>query len=161
MRWIGLALVVGAGFLAGCAAGDSLRRRADFLGQVGSLLTFLGQEAEYSGDTFGAILSRSNACALFQMEKELLYSDLPLQLLRAMNNGPCRQNLTPEQRDTLKTLWNALGTGPREREIKRLSLAARRFSAWENEARTAAESKGALYRTVGLYGGLAAAVLLA
>lgn len=158
LKLIGSGLVILFGAAAGRNAGKRLTDRCRDLELTAELLRRLLMLLEYEQPTVDEMLSRT----------ALPEGRLPL-FIKAARGGRSalltelrenRDELSVTDRDRLEELFTDLGSSDKAGEQQRLSAAEQYFRTRAESLRPEAESRSRLYRSLGLLGGVFAAVML-
>lgn len=164
MRLMGAAILTAAGFLAGLAAADGLRRRQALRDELGRMLTLLG---------FELARFRTPLPAVFEKLSEQLAGQTA-ELCRRVRDGLdqlgsreldeiWRDALAPlpaEERRILTPLGQVLGRYGAEEQLAAVDACRKEMERARDEAADALRERGRMYIGVGAAGAAALAVLL-
>ena len=157
LKIIGGFLLAAAGLGFGCARARRLAIRREFLGRVLTFISCLSTELRYRNDD---IFSLVNSCGeLFQVSQigsSPFYSSWRARIGKLRR----RWSLTPRDMDLLDELGSRLGTTDSEGQLTHLAHYKALFERQLAEARADAEQKTKLYKTLGLFAGVSAAIML-
>lgn len=162
MRIAALCLLVFIGFQGGVLAGEGLLQTADLLEKTVRFLKELQTGLRFRQQTYAELL---NATAL---TSEVLNSTLFVaspefqqQLESAITQGKCAAFFNEKQLHMLQEALLETGFGTRVVEEERLSFYIEYFKQQAEDAKNTEKEKRPLYRSLGLYIGILAAILLA
>ncbi len=157
LKIIGAFLLAAAGFGFGCAPARRLAARREFLRRALTFISCLSTELRYRNDD---IFSLVNSCGeLFQVSQSgssPFYSSWRACIGRLR----FRWSLTPRDTELLDELGSRLGTTDSEGQLTHLEHYRALFERQLAEARSDAEQKTKLYKTLGLFVGVSAAIML-
>ncbi len=157
LKIIGALLLAAAGLGFGCARARRLAERQEFLGRVLTFISCLSTELRYRNDD---IFSLVNSCGeLFRVSQSgstPFYSSW----LDCIGKLRRRWSLTPRDAELLDELGSRLGTTDPEGQLTHLAHYNALFERQLAEAREQAEQKTKLYKTLGLFAGVSAAIML-
>lgn len=161
-KLIGVMLLLGISLSAGQSAADKLHRRAAYLRLLRQWLT------EITGQLR---ISLPLTADLLRMTAENpVYRSLEFLQTAAVNAGQfpdCWENalrsdrmLTAEMHDVLSAVGQTLGSTALDGQLSVLTLCTERLADLQRQAEQTAREKSSLYRSMGLFGGLFAVILL-
>lgn len=157
LKIIGAFLLLAAGLGFGCTRARRLTQRREFLGRVLTFISCLSTELRYRNDD---IFSLVNSCGeLFQVSQigsSPFYSSWRARIGKLRR----RWSLTPRDTELLDELGSRLGTTDSEGQLTHLAHYKALFERQLAEARADAEQKTKLYKTLGLFAGVSAAIML-
>ncbi len=168
LKGIGLLLIVLAGIGLGGYAAAGLNRRASTLEKIQRLLSHIGSQIRYAAAPTGELLASSARMAEFQSLSFLREATAALargaDFHTAWREGVRREGrgcgLAAGDMELLLCFGEGLGRTDIEGQLANCRDFSERFGEKLAEARRDAASKNRLYLTLGITGGLAAALLL-
>lgn len=167
LKTIGLLLLILTGIGGGAAASAELNRRAGFLDTACRLIGWLAVRIRYTAAPIGEVLSQAADNGEFSR-----LSFLP-EAVRRLEEGSSPEEawgsaLTPEKtvglresdREILKNFGRELGRSDVEGQLAHCEAFEAILKEQARAARAEAVSKGKLYLTLGVAGGLCVALIL-
>lgn len=165
LKLLGLFCVVLCGAGCGFAASAALRRQVVFCDTLRLFLEELGILMRWNGDTLPVLLGdladkQTYTPLTFlknvipQLEKGIVFSEAWKAAIQSMRRLP------EELRRLLLSLGESLGTSDLEGQMKTLAQHQQQLSRICQSAAEQYHKKGKLYRSIGLLGGMSAALLL-
>lgn len=165
LKFIGLLMIIISGAALGARASAALKKNAELCISVRTFLSELGILMKYSGDTLFTLFTE-----LYERQsvKKLLFLDILLGELVTGKEFPCAwrnaisadKTLTAELSGILLSLGDCLGTSGIEGQLMSLERTQAELEAVYEDAINLYRIKGKLYRSMGLLGGITAALLL-
>ncbi len=155
-------LIVLAGFGAGCLLTKRLSFRLEFFEKFSVFLSVLKTQIRYSGDDIFKLVSRSAKGAdLEYLCGEADYS-IPFSVFweKQINNIPKSSGLNNSDKELLIEFGSALGSTDIEGQLKHIELYQKMFAAKLDESKTELQKKSAVYKALGLFGGISVAIII-
>ena len=157
-------LCTGAGFLWA----DRLRSRALALEELSQCLRHLGMLMRYSGETLALLARRAHSrtgSPLFEAFSRALEAQAPpgeawRQAWDRCGSSPRYAALQAPELSALERFAAHLGSADPQGEAQRLALALEELDLALADAQQKNQTRGRLYRTLGMLLGLAAAIVL-
>lgn len=165
LKLLGIFLVIICGAGLGARASGRLKKNAELCVCVRTFLSELGILMRYSGDTLFTLFSMLHER---QSIHELVFLNVLLNEMSGGTDFPCAwrkavsgdKMLTPELSGLLLSLGECLGTSDIDGQLMSLERAQEELSAIYEGVLSQYRRKGRLYRSIGLLGGITAALLL-
>ena len=162
MRFLALILVVFIGFEGGVLAGEGLSARTEMLEKIARLLREIQNRLLFRHEIYAELLNALPE--VHEVLDDTLFISSPAfleQLEQAIQNGRCVKWLDEKQQGLLKEALCEVGGSTRAAEGERMAYYIQFFEEEMRQAKKQEQEKKALYRSVGLYCGVLAAILLA
>ena len=162
MKLTGAILLLGACLLCGCRAAKKLEQHAAQLRLLRLLLTDMMNALQFTLAPVSELLQTLAEHAAYR-ELGFLQSaaaradDFPACWMKSIRQD---RQLTPESAAILQTIGQTLGSTALDGQLSALRLCDERLRFLQAEAEQAAKSRGSLYRSLGLFGGLFCVILL-
>lgn len=165
IKLLGIIFIIICGAGIGAKASGDLKKRSDMCLYVKTFLSELSILMKYSGDTLFNLISelskRESICRL------TFLSDVINSMLEGMT-FPCSwknsisndKNLYSELKELLFTLGESLGTSDIDGQLVSIERAEEELSLIYENTLSLYRKKGKLYRSIGVLGGMTAALLL-
>lgn len=155
-------LLLGISLSAGQSAADRLRRRASYLRLLRQWITEISGQLRIllppTGDLFR--MTAENPVyrpLIFLQNAAENVGEFPDCWEPALRSDPM---LTPEIHEVLSEIGQTLGSTALDGQLSVLALCTERLADLQRQAEQAALEKCSLYRSMGLFGGLFAVILL-
>lgn len=165
LKFIGLLMIIISGAGLGARASVSLKKNAEICVSVRTFLSELGILMKYSGDTLFSLFTE-----LYERQsvQQLVFLNVLLSELTSGTDFPSAwrkaiysdKKLSAELSEILLSFGESLGTSGVEGQIMSIERTQAELSAIYENALEQHRRKGRLYRSIGLLGGIAAALLL-
>lgn len=165
LKFSGLLLIILCGAGLGAGASVNLKRNTEICVCMRTFLSELGILIKYSGDTlfclFNEIYNRQSMQKLEFLSALLDEmsggTDFPAAWIKAVSSD---KKLPPVLSELLLSLGESLGTSGTEGQLMSLERTQEELSAIYESLLEEYRRKGKLYRSIGLMGGITAALLL-
>lgn len=165
IKFLGIIFIIICGAGIGIKASGDLKKRSDMCLYVKTFLSELSILMKYSGDTLFNLISE-----LSERESIRNLTFLP-DVINSMSEGMAfpyswknalsnDKNLYSELKELLFTLGESLGTSDIEGQLVSIERAEEELSVIYENALSLYRKKGKLYRSIGILGGMTAALLL-
>lgn len=165
IKFLGVIFIIICGAGIGAKASGDLKKRSDMCLCVKTFLSELSILMKYSGDTLFNLISElaeresiSKLTFLSDVINSMLDgTNFPYSWKNALSND---KNLCPELKELLFTLGESLGTSDIDGQLVSIERAEKELLAIYENALSIYRKKGKLYRSIGILGGMTAALLL-
>ena len=162
MKCAGAFLLLGACLLCGIRAAKQLDRNAAQIRLLRQLVTDLMNELRYTLAPVGQLLQTLAGHAAYRelafLQNAAANADAFPQSWQAAVQSD--RQLMPEAAAVLETVGQTLGSTALDGQLSALELCCERLSSLQAAAEQSALKKGALYSSLGLFGGLFCVILL-
>lgn len=161
LKIFGALLIAASGLMLGCSLSRKLNNRRDFLAKFAVFLNTLATGLRYSGDDIFTLVSLS-AGDFAQLQIASRERGLPFeQVWEKKLSAFARQfSLTKQDVTLLKEFGEKLGKTDLEGQLKHIELYRTLFAKQLSQAEEAIAKKARLYKTLGLFGGVSAALMM-
>lgn len=167
LKITGMILVFLSGACAGLAGSVWLNQRVASFEQIERLISYLETQIRYSGAPIHEILQQTLKSDFRKLKFLKVAADLmrngvkPDEAWKTAISMHCEDNgFTSEDRELIFDFGRGLGSSDTEGQIKHCRTYRQLFQDRLQRARLDAQSKGKLYVTLGISGGLGAALLM-
>ena len=162
MKLVGAMLLLGSALFCGCTAANLLSRKAAYLRLLRQFLTALMNELHYTLPPVSDLLQTLAGQAAY---RELIFLQTAAAHADTFPEGwqdAVRQDrqLSAETAAVMETVGQTLGATDLDGQLCTLQLCSGRLADLQADAEQTAKEKGALYRSLGLFGGLFCVILL-
>jgi stage III sporulation protein AB len=160
VRLLGVVMVATSGCAAGISAGIERKKRFRALSELISAIDVLENEICYRcSPVCDALAVAAEASTVLRTASHFAGNN-PLSLSAAFRDAAAQHRLSPEDSVVLAELGSAVGRYGAEEQKVFFEYAKARFQARLSPEEESAYRTAKLYRTLGICGGLAAAVIL-
>ncbi len=161
VKLLGCALITASGLAVGCMLTKKLGMRRDYMSRFCVFISLMITQIRYSGADIFTLVKTSAGGAGLQMpghddgsESFVCYWE------RYIQNIPVKTGLNNSDKELLSEFGSALGTTDIDGQLKHLELYGELFQNRLEECRGAFRDKSKIYRALGLFGGISAALLI-
>lgn len=162
LKITGLVFVILAGAMGGSVFAENLGNKTAYLSTLCTLLDELTRAVQHHDVSVMSVLNSSRAAnKLFNGTVFNVQSDLPLQYKNAIVNSNQERYLSPAEEESLQHFFSNFGSEGKEEELEKLAVISHLVKTWQASAQQEEQLNAKLYRSAGLYAGLALAIILA
>ena len=157
LKVIGALLLAASGLGCGYAFARRLAVRREFLGRLLTFISCLSTELRYRNDDIFSLVNSGGE--LFRVEQSgasTFYSSWQ----DCISKLPRRRSLTKRDTELLLELGSRLGTTDTEGQLSHIELYETMFAKQQAQAEDDIIQKTKLYKTLGLFAGVSAALML-
>jgi len=158
LKLLAALLLTAAGLGAGVGYAHRLAVRRTFLAAFCTFLQQLATALRYRGGRIEALINSSGELFSFSDSESALPFAERWQL--QIREFPQKWRLTPQDMQLLTDFGARLGTTDADGQLAHIAHYREIFAAQLEEARQESAQKSKLYKTLGLFGGMSAALLL-
>lgn len=161
IKIIGGLFITAAGFLIGNTFSKKLSRRRDFLKTFQVFLSTLSTNLRYSGADIFSVVKLSAQSANFS-EFDLTEYNKPFEDVwhKKVEEIPNCISLNDSDKELLLEFGSHLGKTDTEGQLRHIELYQTLFERQLKSAETEVSDKSRLYRTIGLFSGISAALMI-
>lgn len=161
LKLTGCALIALTGFGAGCMLTKRLGARRDFFGKFCVFISLLQTRIRYdSADIFTLVscCAEGSGLELFESADDTLpFADFWNSEIEKI---PKKAGLNNSDKELLSEFGSLLGTTDVEGQLKHLELYGSIFQKRLNDSQAEFRDKSRIYRALGLFGGISAALII-
>jgi len=160
MRFVGVLMIAASGCAAGVLAGIDRKKRYHALSELIAALDLLENEICFRcSPVCAALKTAAEASTVLRTASSIAQAD-PAAIPSAFRQAAATHGLSPEDTAVLSELANTVGRYGAEEQKGSIEYAKARLQARLAPEEEAAAKAAKLYKTLGICGGLAAAVIL-
>ena len=161
IKLIGCLLIASSGFFTGCVLTQRLKNRRDFYDKFCVFISLLQTQIRYnSADIFSLVISSAKGSGLeiFDTPK----TDVPFTAFwdNSLSALPKKYGLNNSDKELLSEFGSLLGTTDVEGQLKHLELYGSIFQKRLKDSQAEFRDKSRIYRALGLFGGISAALII-
>ncbi len=160
IKCIGIVLIIAFFFSAGVYLSLRLKNRYEFLSLFREFLSSLKTNIRYNGGEIFELIERSMPLAIVEYFKSENYSGMDIYWDRCIKNIPKNAALKREDISLIAEFGKTLGTTDIEGQLNHIELYKELISSNINNSIEEIKQKSKLYKMLGLFSGIAAALLL-
>lgn len=162
LKLIGCVLTAAAGLAVGCLKTQKLSARRDFYEKFCVFLSLTETQIRYVGGDVFSLVSRCAVSSGLNFlcvgeDSDLSFSDIWNGRIAA---APSKNGLNNSDKELLCEFGSALGATDIEGQLKHIALYQSIFLEKLSESKAAVKEKSRIYRSLGLFAGISAALII-
>ncbi len=163
LKLMGGAILTGAAFLCGCYFSKKLYKRRNFLRTFSAFLDSLSTDIRYTSEDIFTVVSRCSdfeELRFFNISDEMFVQPFDVVWTGCVSKIPKIYSLTNEDISLITGFGAKLGKTDVEGQLSHIEFYRKLIQKQITKAEEAIAQKSRLYRTMGLFCGAAAAIMM-